>query len=130
MLFAYRKYRIKRTPVFPGGILYRPEVLVHVIGPAGDVFLRGLVDSDCFEGNTLDSARRGRTGRERHRLNDPILDGHRTETSWEAPPCFSTIGRTCMPLPSRANASKSAGCTVASEAISWEIIETHLACYG
>jgi predicted aspartyl protease len=45
MLFLYRKYRIRPTPVFPGGVLYRPEVLVRIIGPSGDVFLRGLVDT-------------------------------------------------------------------------------------
>ena len=45
MLFPYRQYQINPTPVFPDGLLYRPEVRVHVIGPTDDVFLRGLVDT-------------------------------------------------------------------------------------
>jgi predicted aspartyl protease len=45
MLFPYREYRINPTVVFPDGVLYRPEVRVHVIGPTDDVFLRGLVDT-------------------------------------------------------------------------------------
>jgi hypothetical protein len=45
MIFPYRRYPISPTPAFPGGVLYRPEVLIHVFGPADDVFLRGLVDT-------------------------------------------------------------------------------------
>lgn len=45
MLFPYRTYHITKTPVFPEGVLYRPEVVVHVTGPTGDVFIRGLVDT-------------------------------------------------------------------------------------
>jgi hypothetical protein len=32
MLFPFRKYKIKRSPAFRSGVLYRPEVLVRIIG--------------------------------------------------------------------------------------------------
>jgi hypothetical protein len=45
MLFDFCKYKVKRSPVFRSGVLYRPEVLVRVISPTVDVFVRGLVDT-------------------------------------------------------------------------------------
>lgn len=45
MLFPYRQYQVTPSPAFPDGVLYRPEVRVRITGPAGDVFLRGVVDT-------------------------------------------------------------------------------------
>jgi hypothetical protein len=45
MRFPYREYHITPSPDFPDGVLSRPEVPLHVIGPAGVEILLALVDT-------------------------------------------------------------------------------------
>ena len=45
MRFAYQSYEVEPSPAFGGGVLYRPEIPLRVIGQAGDANFFALVDT-------------------------------------------------------------------------------------
>lgn len=45
MKFPYEDYQVDPSLFLPGGVLFRPEVLVRIIGPTGDALLMGLLDT-------------------------------------------------------------------------------------
>lgn len=45
MKFPYERYEVEPSDLLPEGVLYRPELLVQVIGPTGNALLFMLVDS-------------------------------------------------------------------------------------
>ncbi len=45
MRFAYKRYEIPKSPLDGSTEIHRPEILVHLIGEAGDLFCLGLVDT-------------------------------------------------------------------------------------
>ena len=45
MKFPYEDYKVDASPFLPDGVLYRPEVLIRIIGPTGDAILMGLLDT-------------------------------------------------------------------------------------
>ncbi len=45
MKFAYQRYEVEASPAFGGGLLYRPEIPLRVIGQAGDANFLALVDT-------------------------------------------------------------------------------------
>ena len=49
MRFPYQRYEVVPGPTFPGGILYRPEVAILVIGGAGSESLLALADTGADE---------------------------------------------------------------------------------
>lgn len=49
MKFVYTQYDIKPTRTNPTGVVYRPEVLLRVIGPKGDAHILALIDSGADE---------------------------------------------------------------------------------
>jgi hypothetical protein len=49
MNFTYTKIEIDPSPTNPSGIVYRPEILLRVIGPTADVLLMALIDTGADE---------------------------------------------------------------------------------
>jgi hypothetical protein len=49
MRFSYASYEIEPSPTIPGGVLYRPEMAIDVIGPMGLETVRALVDTGSDE---------------------------------------------------------------------------------
>ena len=45
MRFAYKRYEIPKSPLDGATEIYRPEIVVHLIGEAGEIYCLGLVDS-------------------------------------------------------------------------------------
>ena len=45
MIFAYQRYEVEASPAFGGGLLYRPEIPLRVIGQTGDANFFALVDT-------------------------------------------------------------------------------------
>jgi hypothetical protein len=45
MKFPYCQYRVTPSPTAPGGVLYRPEIPLRLVGGAGSVDLWVLVDA-------------------------------------------------------------------------------------
>lgn len=45
MKFDYKRYEIPKSPLDGSTEIHRPEILVHLIGEAGDLFCLGLVDT-------------------------------------------------------------------------------------
>jgi hypothetical protein len=49
MRFRYSSYEVDASPTVPGGVLYRPEVNVSIIGPRGSEIVQALVDTGSDE---------------------------------------------------------------------------------
>lgn len=45
MRFAFKSYEIPSSPLDGATEIFRPEIVVHLIGSAGDVFTLGLIDT-------------------------------------------------------------------------------------
>ena len=45
MRFAYKSYEIPKSPLDGSTEIFRPEIVVHLIGPTGDIFTLGLIDT-------------------------------------------------------------------------------------
>jgi len=45
MRFPYQRYAVEASPVFSGGVVYRPEITLRIIGGAGDAIIHALVDT-------------------------------------------------------------------------------------
>lgn len=45
MRFAYKRYEIPKSPLDGSTEIYRPEIVAHLIGEAGEIYCLGLVDS-------------------------------------------------------------------------------------
>lgn len=73
MNYRFTKYDVDPTPTSPRGEVYRPQVVLRLSGPAGDLFLLALVDTGADEtivpysvadqiGIQVDDQRRNRAG--------------------------------------------------------------------
>jgi hypothetical protein len=49
MRFPYSSYEVDLSPSVPNGVIYRPEIVVRVIGPRGAVVLQALADTGSDE---------------------------------------------------------------------------------
>jgi hypothetical protein len=49
MNFGYTKYEVAPSPTNPSGIVYRPEILVRVIGSTSEALLMALIDTGADE---------------------------------------------------------------------------------
>lgn len=45
MRFAYKRYEIPKSPLDGSTEIHRPEIVVHLIGEAGEIYCLGLVDT-------------------------------------------------------------------------------------
>ncbi len=45
MKFAYKRYEIPKSPLDGSTEIHRPEIVVHLIGEAGEIYCSGLVDT-------------------------------------------------------------------------------------
>jgi predicted aspartyl protease len=49
MRFPYSSYEVDQSPTVPNGVIYRPEIIVRVIGPRGIIAIQALVDTGSDE---------------------------------------------------------------------------------
>jgi len=49
MNFTYTKYEVEPSPTNPSGIVYRPEILLRVVGLTSDALLMALIDTGADE---------------------------------------------------------------------------------
>jgi len=49
MRFRYSSYEVDPSPTVPGGVLYRPEIVIELIGPRRSETIQALVDTGSDE---------------------------------------------------------------------------------
>lgn len=49
MRFPYQQYAVTPTPLYPDGVLYRPEVPIVIEGPLGTITMAALLDTGADE---------------------------------------------------------------------------------
>ena len=49
MIFPYASYEVSRSTTIPGGVVYRPEVVIHVSSGSRSLAIQALVDTGSDE---------------------------------------------------------------------------------